>query len=198
MKKSFTLIFFLFLISASVFAGPFGLKMGMNLDEIVQACGGEQPEYIADDRYMIHPTKSHPLFEGYVVWVGETNGLYYIKGISREIKTTGYGTEAKQEFEKLLSPLEKKYGRFQKINKISRDSLCQDEGDFMRSIANGGRTYEAHWQATSENISEFDGLKTIAIGIKTRATYISDEAYIWIEYGFSNQDNGFGAFDDVL
>ena len=48
--------------------------------------------------------------------------LYYIKGISREIKTTDYGTEVKQEFSKLLSPLEKKYGKFKKVDKLSKDT----------------------------------------------------------------------------
>lgn len=97
-----------FLSIFSTFAGPFGLKMGMSLSEVAEACGGETPEYIADDRYIIHPVKSHPLFEGYVAWIGEKNGLYYIKGISREIQATGYGAEIKQDFERLLSPLEKK------------------------------------------------------------------------------------------
>ncbi len=185
-----------FLSIFSTFAGPFGLKMGMSLSEVAEACGGETPEYIADDRYIIHPVKSHPLFEGYVAWIGEKNGLYYIKGISREIQATGYGAEIKQDFERLLSPLEKKYGRFQRINKISGDTLWNKDEDFMRSIAYGARIYEAHWQNSSDD--DFDGLETIAVGIKTRAAYESDKGYIWIEYGFSNQDDGFGSFDDVL
>ena len=34
--------------------------------------------------------------------------------------------------------------------------------------------------------------------METRATYVTDEAYIWIEYGFLNQVNGFSELDDVL
>ena len=111
--KKLCILFILFFIPVAIFAGPFGLRMGMNLEELAEACI-EEPEYIADDRYYIQPKKSHPLFDGYVVWVSEANGLYYIKGISREIKTTDYGTEVKQEFSKLLSPLEKKIWQIQK------------------------------------------------------------------------------------
>ena len=195
--KKLCILFILFFIPVAIFAGPFGLRMGMNLEELAEACI-EEPEYIADDRYYIQPKKSHPLFDGYVVWVSEANGLYYIKGISREIKTTDYGTEVKQEFSKLLSPLEKKYGKFKKIDKLSGDTLWKDSGDWMRAIADGARIYEAHWESTEENVETFEGLISIAIGIKTRATYINNEAYIWIEYGFLNAIDGFNNLDDVL
>lgn len=197
MKKSFAFLTILFTCALSVFAGPFGLSMGMSLEEIAAECTDE-PKYIADDRYLIQPTKSHPLFENYIAWVSETNGLYYIKGISREIKTTGYGTEAKQEFSKLISPLERKYGKFKRIDTVQKDTLWQDDCDWMRAIAHGARTYEAHWEATKENIADFDGLVTIAAGVKTRETYVTDKAYIWLEYGFLNQIEAFDELDDVL
>ena len=197
--KKLCILFILFFIPVTIFAGPFGLKMGMSLEELTEACT-EEPEYIADDRYYIQPKKSHPLFDGYVAWVSETNGLYYRKGISREIKTTDYGTEVKQEFSKLLSPLEKKYGKFKKVDKLSKDtpSYRRSDKDWMWTIADGSRIYEAHWEASEENMENFEGLISIAIGIKTRATYISNEAYIWIEYGFLNAIDGFDNLDDVL
>lgn len=198
MKRTFFFLLTFIFMTISANAGPFGLNMGMTIEDITEACGGKEPEYIADDRYFIEPLKSHPLFEGYIVWINKEDGLYYIKGISKEVKTTGYGTEIKREFENLLSSLERKYDKFQKINRIDRNSYQQDDKDFMRSIAYGARTYEALWQVTEKNFKNFDNLATIALGIKTRATYISDEAYIWIEYGFSNQFSGFGKFDDVL
>lgn len=163
----------------SVFAGPFGFSMGMTLDEITLACDGTEPKYIGDDGYYVQPAKSHPLFDGYVVWVSETSGLYYIKGISRGIKTTDYGTEVKQEFSKLLSSLERKYGKFKKIDKVEKDTLWDKEEFWMHTIARGARIYGATWIASAEDsIEKFDGLVTIAIGIKTRETYITNEAYI--------------------
>lgn len=199
MKKSVLFSFIFVLVMFSAFAGPFGFSMGMTLDEIKLACDGREPKYIDDDRYYVRPAKSHPLFDEYIVWVSETDGLYYIKGISREIKTTGYGTEVKKEFSNLLSPLERKYGAFKKTDKIDKDTLWRKESDWMYAIAHGARTYEAEWIASVESsIEKFEGLLTIAVGVETRATYVTDEAYIWIEYGFLNQVNGFSELDDVL
>lgn len=198
MKKLISIFTLLVVCSLSVFAGPFGLNMGMTIEDVTKACGGNEPEYISDDRYYIQPIKSHPLFEGYVVWISETEGLYYIKGISREIPANSYGTEVKQEFARLLSPLERKYGKFAKIDKISKDSLFKDEKYWMTAIAEGSRTYEAHWTADENNFEEFGELTTISIGIRTQATYITNKAYIWIEYGFANATDGFDNLDDVL
>lgn len=198
MKKLISIFTLLFFYSLSVFAGPFGLDMGMTIEDVTKACGGNEPEYISDDRYYIQPVKSHPLFEGYVVWISETKGLYYIKGISREIRTNDYGTEVKQEFARLLSPLERKYGTFAKIDKISKDSLFQDEKYWMRALAEGSRTFEAHWSNGEDDSEKFGGLTTISIGIRTQATYITDKAYICIEYGFANAVSAFDNLDDVL
>ena len=201
MKKLISIFTLLFICTLCIFAGPFGLDMGMTLDEVAQACGGIEPEYISDDRYYIQPVKSHPLFEGYVVWVGETEGLYYIKGISHEILTNDYGTEVKQEFAKLVSPLERKYGNFEIIDEIVSDDvlpykLKQDR--WMLTIAEGSRICEAHWVTDEDNFEKFNGLMTISVGVKTEATYITSKAYIWIEYGFANAVDGFDNLDDVL
>ena len=198
MKKLISIFTLLFICSLSVFAGPFGLDIGMTIEDVTKACGGNKPEYISDDRYYIQPVKSHPLFEGYAVWISETEGLYYIKGISREIPANSYGTEVKQEFARLLSPLERKYGKFSKTDKISNDTLFQDEKYWMTAVAEGSRTYEAHWTADENNFEKFGGLTTISAGVRTKATYSITKAYIWIEYGFANATDGFDNLDDVL
>ncbi|WP_295800115.1 hypothetical protein [uncultured Treponema sp.] len=201
MKKLISLFTLLFICSFSVFAGPFGLDMGMTIEDVTKACGGNEPEYISDDRYYIQPVKSHPLFEGYVVWISETEGLYYIKGISREIRTNDYGTEVKQEFAKLLSPLERKYGKFEIVDEIVSDDVLPyklKQDSWMLTIAEGSRICEAHWSTDEDNFEKFDELITISIGVKTEATYITSKAYIWIEYGFANAIEGFNALDDVL
>ncbi|MCR5217546.1 hypothetical protein [Treponema sp.] len=195
--KKLPLIFLFLILSTAAFAGPFGLNMGMTLEEVTAACK-EEPEYIADDRYYIQPLKSHPLFDGYVVWVNETQGLYYIKGVSKEINTNDYGTEIKLEFSKILSPLERKYGKFKMINKLSNDTIWKDDKYWMNALADGARTYRADWEATEDTMNNFDGLIAISLGINTKASYITNKAYIWIEYGFINSADGFSSLDDVL
>lgn len=175
--------------------GPFGFDIGMTYNEVKEACGGNEPEHIADDRYYVKPKKSHPLFETYIVWISEEVGLYYIKGISRDIATSDYGTEAKGQFKKLLSPLEKKYGAFRLTDTVEDDYYWKDDKYWMQALNDGARTYIAGWSVNNENYKDFDGLYRIIIGINA-ATY--SEAYIFIEYEFQNYDDAQEALNDVL
>ena len=58
------------------FAGPFGLSMGMTLEEVTEACGGREPVRLEnDDRYLIVPEKRHSMFEHYAVRIDDAQGL---------------------------------------------------------------------------------------------------------------------------
>ena len=63
MKKIILILLISFLLPLSIFAAPFGLKMGMTLDEITEVCNGEKPKYVENDGYYIYPAKKHPLRE---------------------------------------------------------------------------------------------------------------------------------------
>lgn len=175
--------------------GPFGFDIGMTYEEVKAACGGKEPEHIGDERYSVKPKKSHPLFEEYIVWISDSVGVYYVKGISREISTSGYGNEVKSEFNSLVNTLEKKYGTFVKTNKVKPDYYWKDEQYWTRSIRDGARTYYASWIANLDNYKDYDGLVSIVIGINS---YSLNKANIWIEYSFINQTAAQEALDDVL
>ena len=55
------LIFIFTILPVALFAAPFGLKMGMTIDEISAQCE-EEPSFVKDDVYLVKPKKSHPLF----------------------------------------------------------------------------------------------------------------------------------------
>lgn len=177
--------------------GPFGLDIAMTLEEITDACNGKQPEYISDNRYDVVPKKSHPLFNRYIAWVSDKYGLYYIKGISKDIYTTGYGTEIKSEFNNVISIFEKKYGKFtiHDIIKDKDDYYVKNDEYWMSSIRKGVRDYYATWYPEYDKKDKFDGLKWIGIGIE----YLSyDKGYIWIEYEFENSTEAKAEQDDVF
>ena len=179
-------------------SGPFGFDIGMTYEEVKAACGGSEPEHIADNRYYVKPKKTHPLFEKYIVWISDAVGLYYIKGISRDIRTSDYGTEAKRQFSNLRAVLEKKYGRFSLTDTIKPDYYWKDEKYWMQALSEGARTYRAQWSVTKENYKDFDGLFGILLGIDCASKYLTSEAYIWIEYEFQNYGDAQEALDDVL
>ena len=193
MKRYFCL-FLLFFSSAFIYAGPFGLSMGMNLSEIKKACGGKRPQHIEDDRYFIKPVKSHPLFKGYTVCVNDKVGLYCIRGESEEFYSNDYGLELKEEMSKIIVPLEKKYGPAKIIDTFDTNSIWKGNDNWMRALADGARRYEAVWHFDEVE----DGLVYLAVGARTKATYKTNEPYIWIEYKFENHSDGFEDFDDVL
>ena len=178
-------------------SGPFGFDIGMSYEDVKAACNGNEPEHISDDRYYVKPAKSHPQFEKYVLWISKKFGVYYIKGIGRDIKSSEYGTEIKLQFDNLLSILEKKYGSFKKTDTIKKGYSLQDEQYWMQALKDGARTYRADWVVPVNDIDRFDGLYAIRIGISASNSYSTD-AYIWIEYEFRNWDDSNALLNDVL
>lgn len=177
-------------------SGPFGLDIGMTYEEVKAACNGSEPEYISDDRYFVRPKKSHPLFEKYIVWINKDYGLYYIKAISYDIHTSNYGTEVKNRFIDILNPLESKYGNFKKIDTVDKDYTLNEEQYWMSALKDGARTYSASWYTLKPE--NYNGLERIGLGIKCSKKYSTDEAFIWLEYGFINYDISNEALNDVF
>ena len=69
MKKAILLVLLAFLGSI-LFADPFGLKMGMTLEEIAEKCGGKEPIYTGfGTNYKIDPIKKNDAFAEYDVSV---------------------------------------------------------------------------------------------------------------------------------
>lgn len=78
MKKTVLLALLAFLGSI-LFADPFGLKMGMTLDEITEKCGGKEPIYTGfGTNYKIDPIKKNDAFAEYDVSVHDDLGLFAI------------------------------------------------------------------------------------------------------------------------
>jgi len=168
----------------------------MTYEEVKAACNGSEPEYISDDRYFVRPKKSHPLFEKYIVWINKDYGLYYIKAISYDIHTSNYGTEVKNRFIDILNPLESKYGNFKKNDTVDKDYTLNEEQYWMSALKDGARTYSASWYTLKPE--NYNGLERIGLGIKCSKKYSTDEAFIWLEYGFINYDISNEALNDVF
>jgi hypothetical protein len=177
-------------------SGPFCFYIGMTYEEVKAACGGRELKHISGDCYQVSPQKKHPLFEEYTVWISREYGLYYVKGLTRDINTNKYGTEIKNRFADILDDLETKYGNFRIIDTIDKDYIFSDEQYWMTALKDGARTYRASWYTLKPE--DYNGLESIGLGIKCSNKYSSDEAFIWLEYGFTNNDIAQEALDDVL
>lgn len=78
MKKTILLLL-LALLASNLFAGPFGLEMGMTLEKIKEKCGGKEPRYTGGGHnYKIEPIKKNDIFIEYTASVHDDLGLFVI------------------------------------------------------------------------------------------------------------------------
>ena len=192
MKKKFLLVSVLFLFSGLLFAAPFGLKMGMNLEEIKGACGGKRPENVQDDCYRIYPEKNHPLFEEYYAYVDEVEGLYYIKAVSARISVNEYGTELKEKFNEINARVSKSYGTPKITDEVNLQSIFKDDNYWLYSLGEGARVLSARW----ENANQLkDDLVYVYLYVSSRK---SSYGWVNLEYRFTNASAVEDSQDDVF
>ncbi len=193
MKKKILLVVVLALVSGLLFAAPFGLRMGMDLNEIAQACGGQRPKNVKDDCYRIYPEKSHPLFEEYYAYVDDEEGLYYIKAVSSRINSNRYGTELKEKFYEISNRVGKTYGTPEIADgMIDTRSIYDDDDEWLYAVGDGARVLSARWQ-TKQPLK--DNLEYVYL-------YVTAEKYNYgwvnLEYRFTNADAVEDSQDDVF
>ena len=196
MKKRF-LVGFLIFLTFSAFAGPFGLRMGMSLDEITDVCNGVEPVFIEKDFYSFTPVKTHPLFKYYYIHVDPAEGLYCIRVLTDDIKPNEYGTELKDSFAEIKNRIEKVYGKPRIVDEIDPNSYYKDDNEWFRALAQGARRYFAVWETSNKNKLK-DDLELVGIMAKTYGPDYSPVGYIALEYYFLNTESVEDSQDDVF
>ena len=182
MKKSIIVFTILFLLASFVYAGPFGLEMGMTFDQVKEACGGRTPQLLKDDYYKIIPNKVHPSFETYVVRIDKDDGLYFVKAIGFDITSSSYGIEVKSQFDKVENSLNKNYGDGELIDELLPGSIWDDADDWMSALLHNERYLICSWEkAKCPKLPE--NMSMIALAAKASS---SDVGYIVLEYYFTN------------
>ena len=183
MRKLFLVMIF-GLISTFIYAAPFGLKMGMTVEEIAEQCE-EEPSYFEDDIYFVKPIKKHPLFDYYAVYVNEKTGLYQIRAISSPITTNKFGTELKNAFNSLKDRIAKTYGKPKVTDKYSNSSYSyyqQDEYWFY-SLREGSRELSAVWGYDS---ALSDDLESVALECTVLSGFDEGTGQLVLYYYFKN------------
>lgn len=182
--KKLSLFFILILLPIAVFAAPFGLEMGMTIEEIAEQCEGE-PEFLENDIYLIKPKKSHPVFSAYGVYVNQNVGLYQIRAISDEIKTNRYGTELQNAFNNVKDRISKTYGTPEIYDDVDRNisSHYQEDEYWFYTLREGSRELYATW-GESEPLS--DNLDLVALECSTTRGFDEGFGQLALYYYFSN------------
>ncbi len=182
MKKLFFALIF-GLISTFIYAAPFGLKMGMTIEEIAEQCE-EEPSFVKDDIYFIKPVKKHPLFSYYAVYVNEKTGLYQIRAISDSMTCNDYGTEIQNAFNSVKDRIAKIYGKPRIINKVDPTSIWKDDKYWFQALKDGARQLSAIW---GEKIELADNLISVALDcVADNDIYHYEDAHLVLYYYFTN------------
>ena len=160
--------------------GPFGLAQGMTLAQI-----GGKPEKIAPGKWRLASVpKPHSAFDEYIVQIGPTSGLCWIKGIGKTIKTSAYGSEVRGHFTDLKERLSTNYGKSKDIDRLLSGSIWNDPRDWMMALLKKERLLLSVWDHESGATLNSD-LKSVGLVASALGT---EEAFISVEYSFSNED----------
>jgi len=183
--KRFSILFIISLLFvASVFAAPFGIEMGMTLEQLKQM--GVNPVLLSDGsgRYYITPIKQHPDFERYIVNISPTYGVYRLLAISKIIPTSSFGTELKNKFYEIQKGLNSVYGNSTTYDFLKVGSIWDQDRDWMMALKNKERILSAYWDRKSNSNLPDD---FSIIGLNALATSIS-EGYLRLQYESINVD----------
>ncbi|MEI6873548.1 MAG: hypothetical protein WCL50_00300 [Spirochaetota bacterium] len=185
MKRLFSIIAFAVICLASILAGPFGLDMGMTLDQIRDATGHDVvPSENSPNLYYAIPAKGHPAFDSYLVQVSPKTGLYYIKAIGKDISTNRYGLSIQTAFDNLKASIEKAYGPSKSEDLLMSKSIWNEPRDWMMGLLKKERYLDADWdKKDGANLPE--NLASIFLMAHASST---EEGWIGLEYYFSNYE----------
>jgi hypothetical protein len=138
-------IFSLFIVT-NAFGGPFGIDFGMSLER-VRAISTTKLVNISDDLYILTPPNENKLFKTYVVQIHPTYGVYFIKAISKDISTNKQGTILKNQFDNLVSNIEKTYGKYKKDDSPVQGSYWGTQPEhYMYALSIDERILIAYWE----------------------------------------------------
>lgn len=196
MKRMLIFLMFIFFCITGVYAGPFGLEMGMSLEDIKENCDNHQAEYAENDIYVITPIKKHPTFNKYLVWVDPDFGLYHIRAIQTNIKTNDSGTEAKAAFYNFEARLEKIYGKPDIVDGMINNYTIFDEDYYwLYALQNGLRQLSAVWDPFIPDVNLKENLMTIALWVDY---WDYKSTALFLDYYFTNSSDVENTEDDVL
>lgn len=175
-----------------IYNGPFGLDMGLSLDDVKQVC---KVKHLENDAYEVIPPKKNDLFETYIVWIDSEYGVHGIRAISEQIITNDHGTELKSRFENIVRSIENKYGRYKKVDSNS-NRIFGEAQYFMYTLREGSRELAAIW--AKKHLSQLpDNIAGISVEVVPENVF-SDAGYVILEYGFSNSETVKAKADSVF
>jgi len=173
----------IFLLSYAVplLAGPFGLDMGMTLQQ-VKKVSSIKPSKGSFIYYSAKLPKNHISFEKYVLYITPKNGLCKISAIGKDVTTSVYGNQLISEYEQIEKTLTSKYGKSDhKFDYLNNGSIWNNDNEWTMALKLKERMLQTPWAGISTSLP--DSLKSVVL-----EAFASDAntGYFTVDYEFEN------------
>lgn len=174
--------FFAYFFLVNVHAGPFGLDMGMPLDEL-RRHGVLTPGKLPNSFETRHLKNGHPDMEAYQFLVSPKTGLCKIQAFTKDVTTSAYGSEIRSRFAEFRDSMARKYGSPKIYDFLKSKSIWNEPNDWMMGLLKRERVLSAFWDAQQSPLP--DNLAMISIEASASG---SGKAYLALAYEFRNAD----------
>ena len=161
-------------------AAPFGLTRGMT-----EAQFGLRLKKRAGGMYELATVpEPNPAFAYYLVEIGPTTGLCFVKAVGKEVTTSVDGIQLRSQFSRVRDELALTYGQYGETNRLLQGSMWHEPLDWMMGLVKEERLILAVWSPdTGANLAP--GLREIFLTVSALSTH---RGYVVLEYYFDNED----------
>ena len=169
------------LTTPNVWAKPFGLEMGMSLEQL--AAYQPTPVKKQADVYRIETAPLHSSnFDHYLLRVDAEHGLCVVNAISKDILAEPEGALVQMSYTNLKSQLTAKYGQPAiDVDEIKNSSIWAAPQHWMHSLLSRQRTLTAIW--SSQQTPLIDNIADIALTARAKSVTIAN---LSLTYEFKN------------
>lgn len=168
--------------ASSVFAQPFGIAMGTPQELLVVKTANVKPGF-----HQLHSVpRPHSEFEQYYVTASHESGVCAIRASGKSYKNDPEGKKIRAAFDTLKNQLDASYGVSRTDYYIKPESILSNANVWVKSIAEYDRIHRAIWDVKSDATLKND---VSAIALLVQALANATEAYLFLEYRFSNYDD---------
>jgi hypothetical protein len=157
-------------------ATPFGLHMGMTVDQLTAAVGPLSSEKTDLVKVQKVPTP-HPTFTSYYVAFTKTHGLCAINAVSGPIEINAFGDQLKSSIDQVVEQLSGRYGNAQKVDFLKAGSIWNRPQDWSAGLLKEERVYGFDWREPSNAASLYRiDLQGEAVSLSVAAIRLSFRA----------------------
>ena len=171
-------------IPIKTYDGPFGLAMGISINELSGTIASAKALETNPNIYTITPPKPAPGFDRYYVVATKEDGLCKINAISEVNVVNDTGDQLKSRVNEIAEMVELKYGKSHKKYDFARQDVYRRNPQFfMMALKEDAVTYGFDWVTQANKATLPNDLEEI--NVFANASEMS-KGWVSLEYVFNN------------